>query len=80
MPGNCRTVATSNFKDTAAFVEGYSICPVVYEIQIVWPAKNPIPPLSDFTFLKTHSLVSFITDENQYRHSDIKTNGKCTEN
>lgn len=44
------------------YVEKYSLCQSVHEIQVIWPfPEKPPPVLSSFTFAHTHSLVNFYT-------------------
>jgi hypothetical protein len=44
------------------FVETYTICPSIHEIQIVWDINSTPPnPNSYFTYTKTHSKVNFET-------------------
>ena len=54
-----RVDATDDFNQIKAFVEHYTLCQRVHEVQIVWNSKKPIPGPSAFTYYHTHSLVSF---------------------
>ena len=55
-----RTVAAENSAALKKFVEHYSICQNVYEIQVVWPTEHSSslhPSAPRFVYTKTHSLV-----------------------
>jgi hypothetical protein len=51
--------ATDNFDQLKAFVEHYTLCQRVHEVQIVWTSKNAPPSAKDFTYYHTHSIVTF---------------------
>jgi len=84
-----RTVAAENSAALKNFVETYSICQSVYEIQILVPAgKNSVEAenLPGFIYAKTHAKVhvSHINDEHNddlyhmmlYHDKRIDTDGK----
>lgn len=56
-----RVSETADFKPLKRFIEKYSLCPSVYEIQVAWRSSKSerLPVLSDFTFAHTHSKVLF---------------------
>lgn len=55
-----RVSETTEFQDIKKFVEKYSLCQCVHEIQVVWRSAGPLPTIeSNFTFAHTHSKVSF---------------------
>lgn len=57
-----RVVAVQHPQHLKVFVEKYSLCPTVNEIQLLWSFATPPPdPTTYFTYSKTHSLVSFET-------------------
>lgn len=53
------TIAPNDFKDLNAFVLQYSICPYVYDIQILWQKSSSPPNPIDFKYTTTHSVVNF---------------------
>jgi hypothetical protein len=57
-----RVQEPTDFSLLKRFVEKYSLCQHVYEIQIQWRSTNtpPVPPMDNhFTFAHTHSRVVF---------------------
>ena len=56
-----RVLATNKIQDINRFVLHYSICPVVHEIQILWPHHDREPPHTEaFKYTTTHSKVRFV--------------------
>lgn len=50
-----------DFGSLQGFISHYAICPSVFEIEVLWSAKNGAPPLDPedaFVFPKTHSKVT----------------------
>lgn len=78
-----RVYAPQNFGTLENFVLRHSICPIVYEIQILWHSStHDAPPVETFPYSTAHSKVSYLffkdpekTFETYYDASMIKTAG-----
>lgn len=54
-----RVAAPKSGTSLANFVQEYSICPAVAEIQVLWNHVNPAPSKDSFVYSKTHCPVVF---------------------
>lgn len=68
-----RVIAPKDRKQLSDFVLHYSICPVVHEIQVIWPFQHAYPPSdSYFKYTTVHGKVniySMLSD-----NEDLKLN------
>jgi hypothetical protein len=54
-----RVAAPKSGTSLADFIQEYSICPAVAEIQVLWNHVNPAPSKDSFVYRKTHCPVVF---------------------
>jgi len=54
-----RVAAPKSGTSLANFIQEYSICPAVAEIQVLWNHVNPPPTKDSFIYSKTHCPVAF---------------------
>jgi len=54
-----RVAAPKSGTSLASFIQEYSICPAVAEIQVLWNHVNPPPSKDSFIYSKTHCPVAF---------------------
>ena len=59
-----RVLAPAKIEELEKFVLHFSICPIVYEIQVLWHSSHDSTPLETFPYTTAHSKVSY-----QYFHS-----------
>jgi hypothetical protein len=60
-----RVYAPKTIEELEEFILQHSICPIVYEIQILWhSSSHDSPPIESFPYSTAHSKVSY-----QYFHS-----------
>lgn len=55
-----RVHAPTDNSNLKSFISHYSICPHVFEIQILWGWQRLPPDESFFAYKQTHARVSFI--------------------
>lgn len=64
-----RVLAPNSFEHLKTFVERYSMCPNVHEIQILQKYSDPLKKLSEssFTYKSSHSKVTVVKVPNSYQ-------------